>query len=124
MKEEEEEEPTLILHLIWDDNEMDDIDDDIMEESCVGNDYNLQRKGAPKTNHSPSTSKMNVKKTPTVAIFVERSLEYTKNIGRNPTTAQPITTMDLTQEILGDLKLDYDVVEDLNKLKVTIIVFE
>ena len=32
--------------------------------------------------------------------------------------------MDLTQKILGDLKLDYDMVEDLNKMKATIIVFE
>ena len=32
--------------------------------------------------------------------------------------------MDLTQNILGDLKLDYDVVEDLKKMKSNIIVFE
>ena len=32
--------------------------------------------------------------------------------------------MDLTQNILGYLKLDYDVVEDLKKMKVNIIVFE
>ena len=32
--------------------------------------------------------------------------------------------MDLTQNILGDLKLDYDVVEDLKKMKVNITVFE
>ena len=46
------------LHLIWDDNELDDIDDDIMEEACVGNNYNIQSKGAPTTNDFPSTSKM------------------------------------------------------------------
>ena len=32
--------------------------------------------------------------------------------------------MDFTQKILGDLKLDYDVVEDLKKMKANIIVFE
>ena len=58
-KEEEEEEvkPSSNLHLIWDDTELDDIDDDIMEEACVGNDYNIQSKDAPKINDFPSTSK-------------------------------------------------------------------
>ena len=32
--------------------------------------------------------------------------------------------MDLTQKILGDLKLDYDVVEDLKKMKANITVFK
>ena len=32
--------------------------------------------------------------------------------------------MDLTQKILGDLKLQYDVVEDLKKMKANIIVFK
>ena len=32
--------------------------------------------------------------------------------------------MDLTQMILGDLKLDYSVVEDLKKINANIIVFE
>ena len=40
-EEEEEVEPSSNLHLIWDDIELDDIDDDIMEEACVGNDYNI-----------------------------------------------------------------------------------
>ena len=53
--EEEEEEPPSNLHLIWDDTELDDIDDDVMEEACVGNNYNLQSKGAPKINDFPST---------------------------------------------------------------------
>lgn len=43
---------------------------------------------------------------------------------RNSTTSQPTTSMDLTQMILGDLKLDYSVVEDLKKMKANIIVFE
>ena len=88
------------MHLIWYDTELDDINDDIMEEACVGNDYNIWSKGTPKTNDSPSTSKM-------------ISLERTKYTRRNPNTAQPTTSMDLIQKILGDLKLDYDVVEDL-----------
>ena len=45
-KEEEEVEPSSNIHLIWDDTEMDDIDDDVMEEVCVGIDYKLQSKVA------------------------------------------------------------------------------
>ena len=56
-EEEEEEEPPSNLHLIWDDIELDDIDDDIKEEACVGNAYNIQSEGAPQINDSPSTSK-------------------------------------------------------------------
>jgi hypothetical protein len=66
-------EPSLNMHLIWDETEIYDIDDDIMEEACVGNDYNLRSKGAPKTNYSPSTSKM------IVATPAERSSEQTKD---------------------------------------------
>ena len=68
---------------------MDDIDDDIMEEACVVNDYHLRSKGAPKTNDFPSTLK-------TATIYVEISLEQIEDIRRNPTTAQPTTSMDLT----------------------------
>ena len=56
-EEEEEEEPPSNLHLIWDDTELDNIDDDIMEEECMGNDYNIQSEDAPKINDSLSTSK-------------------------------------------------------------------
>ena len=110
-EEEEEEEASLNLHLIWDDTKLDDIDDDIMEEACVGNDYNLQRRNAPKTNDFPSTSKIG-------------SLEQIKDMRRNSTTAQPTTSMDLTQMILGDLKLDYSVVEYLKKMKENITMFK
>ena len=40
-EEEEEAEPSTNLHLIWDNTILDDIDDDIMEEACVGNSYNI-----------------------------------------------------------------------------------
>jgi hypothetical protein len=82
-----------------------------MEEACVGNDYNLWTKGAPKINNYPSISKT-------------RSLEQTKDTRRNPTTAQPTTSMDLRKKILGDFKLDYDVVEDLKKMKANITMLE
>jgi uncharacterized protein (DUF4415 family) len=50
------------LNLIWDEEEIGgDDDDDIMEEACLGNDYNLCSKRAPKSNESPSTSKTNTK---------------------------------------------------------------
>ena len=67
-EEEEEEERPSNLHLIWDDTKLDNIDDDIMEEACVGNNYNLQSKGAAKINYFSSTLKT------TVTSF-ERSLE-------------------------------------------------
>ena len=112
------------MHLIWDDTEMDDIDDDIMNEAYVGNDYNLQTKGSPKTNDSPSTSKTILEKIPTTTTYVERSSEKTKGTRRNPTTTQPTTSMDFSYNILGDFKLDYDVVHDLMKMRENVIVFE
>ena len=56
-EEEEEVEPSSNLHLIWDDTKLDDIDDDIMEEACVGNDYKIWSRDAPQINDSPSTLK-------------------------------------------------------------------
>jgi hypothetical protein len=90
-EEEEEEKPLSNLHLIWDDTKLDDIDDDIMEEACVGNDYNIWSKDAPKINDFPSTLKL-------------ESLENIKDMKRNSITSQPTTSMDLTKMILGDLK--------------------
>ena len=52
------------------------------------------------------------------------SLEQTKDTRRNSTTSQPTTSMDLTQMILGDFKLDYCVVEYLKKMKENITMFE
>ena len=82
-EEEEEGEPSSNLHLIWDDTELDYIDDDIMEEACVGNDYNIQSKDAPKINIFPSTLK-------------SKSLENIKDMKRNSTTYQPTASMHLT----------------------------
>jgi hypothetical protein len=110
-EEEEEVEPSSNLHLIWDDTKIDDIDDDIMDEACVGNDYNIWSRDTPKINDFPSTSKT-------------RSLEQTQDTRRNSTTYQPTTRMDLTQMILRDLKLDYSVVEDLNNMNEKITMFE
>ena len=111
MEEKEKAKCSSNLHLIWDDIELDDINDDIMEEACVGNDYNLWSRDSPQINDFPSTSKLG-------------SLENIKNTRRNSTTSQPTTSMDLTQMILGDLKLDYSVVEDLKKMKANITIFE
>ena len=110
-EEEEDAEPSSNLHLTWDDIELDDIDEDIMEESCLWNDYDIWSKDAPKINDFPSTLK-------------KRSLEQTKDTMRNSTTSKPTTTMHLTQMILGDLKLDYSVVEYLKKMNSNITLFE
>jgi hypothetical protein len=110
-EEEEEEEPPSNLHLIWDDTELDDIDDDIMEEACVGNDYNIWSRDAPQINDFPSTSK-------------SESLENIKDMRRNFVTSQSTTNIDFNTNDLEDLKLDYSVVEDLKKMKENITVFE
>ena len=59
-------------------------------------------------NDSPSTSKMNNKSSTSKQASTDKS---------------PIS-LDLTQKILGDLKLDYDVVEYLKKMKANITVFD
>ena len=82
-----------------------------MEEVRVENDYNIRSEGAPQINDFPFTSK-------------SKSLENIKDKRRNSITSQSTTNMDITQMILGDLKLDYSVVEDLKKMKENIIVFE
>ena len=51
------------MNLIWDETEVDNEHDDVMEESCVGNDYNILSKGVPTSNNSPSTLKMSMRKT-------------------------------------------------------------
>ena len=66
---------------------------------------------APQINDFPSTLNL-------------ESLENIKDMRRNSLASQSTTNMDLTQMILGDLKLDYSVVEDLKKMNAKITVFE
>ena len=103
-----------------------------MEDACIGNDYNLRSKGALKPNDTPSTSKTNNKSSSFKQASTDKTLEKEKE---KETTKEkekekevipsriPII-LDLNQNILGDLKLDYDVVEDLEKMKSNITVFE
>ena len=103
-----------------------------MEETCIGIDYNLLSKGDPKTNDSPSTLKMNNKsstskqastnKSPEKGKYKENEKEKEKE--KEVTPRKSPISLDLTQKILGDLKLDYDVVEDLKRMEENIIVFE
>ena len=123
-KEEEEAKPSLNLHLIWDDIEMDDIDEIVMEEACVGNDYNLWSKVAFKSDYSPSSSKMGVKKTSATTTSTKKYPENDKDNGADSIVTKSTIIMDLTQKILGDLKLDYDVVEYLKKMKVNITILK
>ena len=53
------------FNMIWDEVEFNDDDDDIMEEACVGHDYNLRSKGTPKSNDSPPAIKTSANKTTT-----------------------------------------------------------
>ena len=99
-------------------------DDDVLEEACIGNDYNLQSKGAPKCVDSSSTWKMVVKKTPSTETSTEISPKKAKDNGKDSTIIKSTTSMGFTQKILGELKLGYDVVEDLKKMKANIIVLE
>jgi hypothetical protein len=109
---------------------MDGIDDDVMEELCVGNDYNHQSKGASTYNNSSSTSKLAVKKNYTMQASTSKETSTEKYYGKtksnekDPNTNKSTTSMDLTHKILGDLKIDYDVVEDLKKMKSNITVFK
>ena len=123
-EEEEEEEPPSHLNLIWDKMEVDNGDDDVLEEACVRNDYNLRSKGSLKSNNSPSTLKMSMKKTPSIETSNQISPKKDKDNGNDSTAIKSTKSMGLTQNIIGDLKLDYDVVESLNKMKANITVFE
>ena len=101
-----------------------------MEEACVGNDYNLRSKGAPKFSNSTSTLKMTAKKIPTTTASAtkvtstRKSSEKDRVNQNHPTTRKPTISMDITQNIFGDMKLNYDVVEELKKMKVNITMFE
>ena len=119
------------MNLICDEVEFgDDDDDDIMEESCVGYGYNIHSKGTPKSNDLPYTIKKVAKKTTTTLassskhISTDKSLEKEKEKEKFLNPSKSLIILDLTQKILGDLKLDYDVVEDWKKMKKNIIVFE
>ena len=109
---------------MWDEIEVNNGDDDVLEEACAGNDYNLQSKSAPKYNDSPSTLKMVVKKNTLAVTSTEISPDKAKYNGKDSTTIMSTPNMDLTQNILGDLKLNYDVVEELKKMKANITMFE
>ena len=78
-EEEEGEEPPSHLNLIWDEEDFgDEDDDDIMEEACIGNDYNRRSKGALKTNDTPSTSKINNKSSSSKQASTDKSPEQEK----------------------------------------------
>ena len=117
-QQEEEEEPLSHLNLIWDEVEIGVDDDDNMEEACVGHDYNLHSKGSPNSNDSPSTMKTNTNKTTTTTTFTSKQTSTDKSPKKSP------ISLDFPQKILGDLKLDYDVVEDLKKMRANITIFE
>jgi hypothetical protein len=83
-------------------------------------------------NDSPSTSKTKNKNSSSKQASTDKSLEKEKEKGnpkekekeREVTPSKTPISLDLTQKILGDLKLEYDVVEGLKKMKENIIVFE
>ena len=104
--------------------EIDNGYDDVLEEACVGNDYKLHSKGVLKYNDSPSTLNMVAKKTHATTISTEMYLEKVKDSRKDSTTIQFAIRMDLNQKGLGDLKLDYDVMEYLKKMKANITMFE
>ena len=83
-------------------------------------------------NDSPSTSKTNNKNSTSNQASTDKSPEKEKeeeNEKRKEKEREGIPSkssisLDLTQKILGDLKLDYDVVEDLKKMKENITIIE
>jgi hypothetical protein len=66
--------------------EVDNGDDDVLEEACVGNDYNLQSNHAPKYNDSPSTSKIVVKNTTLAVTYTKISPDKAKDNGKHSTS--------------------------------------
>ena len=93
----------------------------------------ISSKGAPNSNESPSTMKEGTKKNTTTASTSKQTStdksplkEKEKQEDKEKEVIPSISpiSLDLTHKILGDLKLDYDVVEDLKKMKGNITVFE
>ena len=74
MEEEEGVKSSSKLHLIWDDTDMDDIYDDVMEEDCVGNDYNIQSKGASTSNNFSSTLKPAMKNSYCISLYIKGNI--------------------------------------------------
>ena len=75
------------------------------------------------TNNKSSSSK---KESTDNSLEKEKGKESTKEKEneREVTPSRTPISLDLTQKILGDLKLDYDVVEDLQKIKENITMFK
>ena len=64
------------------------------------------------TRKTPSATTSTPKETST-----EKHFEKNKTDEKDSTRNKSTTNMDITKKTLGDLKLDYDVVEDLKKMK-------
>ena len=78
-EEEEGEEPPSHLNVLWDEDDFRDGDeDDIVEEACIGNYYNLQSKGALKKDDKPFTWKENKKNDPSKQPSTDKSPEKEK----------------------------------------------
>ena len=73
----------------------------------------------PSTDKAPEKEKEKEKEK-------DKEKEITQEIVKEKevTPSQTPISFDLTQKVLGDLKLDYDVVEDLRKMKDNITIFE
>ena len=90
VEEIEEGEHLPNLDLIWDETELDNMDDDVMKEACVGIYYNLWRKESPSTSN-PTTIAFAPTKT-SIEEFLEKDKEnendstinYTVNDSSNP----------------------------------------
>ena len=76
-EDEGEENPPSHINLIWCEVEIGDDDhDDIMEEACVGHDYNVCNKGTPKSNDSPATIKTNTNNNTTTTSTYKQTSVY------------------------------------------------
>ena len=78
-EEEEGEEPPSHLNVLWDEEDFrDEDDDDIMEEACIGNDYNIWSKGSLNMNDTTSMSKKNNKNVPSKQPSTDKTSEKEK----------------------------------------------
>ena len=89
-------------------------------------------KGAPKMNDTPSTSKKNNKNSSSKQESTNKSPEKEKENDntkekekeREVIASKELINLYLTHKILGDTKLDYDVVDYLKKMMENITLFE
>ena len=99
-EEEEGEEPPSHLNVLWDEDDFrDEVEDDIMEEACIGNDYNLQSKGALKKDDKLSTSNTSKKNAPSKQLSTDKAPQKEKEKEKEK---EKVKEKEITPEIVKE----------------------